>query len=32
MDVKQIVNQMTLEEKAAMCSGADFWHTQKTAG
>ena len=26
MDVKQIVNQMTLEEKAAMCSGADFWH------
>ena len=29
MDVKQIVNQMTLEEKAAMCSGADFWHTEK---
>lgn len=26
-DVKKIVNQMTLEEKAAMCSGADFWHT-----
>ncbi len=24
MDVKQIVNQMTLEEKAAMCSGADL--------
>lgn len=29
MDVKQMVNQMTLEEKAAMCSGADFWHTEK---
>ncbi len=29
MDVKQIVSQMTLEEKAVMCSGADFWHTEK---
>ena len=29
MDVKQIISQMTLEEKAAMCSGADFWHTEK---
>ncbi|PNV59431.1 glycosyl hydrolase [Clostridium sp. chh4-2] len=28
-DIKKIVNQMTLEEKAMMCSGADFWHTQK---
>lgn len=27
MDVKNLVSQMTLEEKAAMCSGADFWHT-----
>lgn len=26
-NVKDIVKQMTLEEKAAMCSGADFWHT-----
>lgn len=25
-DVKSIVSQMTLEEKAGMCSGADFWH------
>ena len=29
VDIKKIVNQMTLEEKAVMCSGADFWHTQK---
>ncbi|MGN0294277.1 MAG: glycoside hydrolase family 3 C-terminal domain-containing protein [Lachnospiraceae bacterium] len=27
-NVKEIVKQMTLEEKAAMCSGADFWHTE----
>ena len=25
-DVKEILAQMTLEEKAAMCDGADFWH------
>ena len=25
-DVKAIVKQMTLEEKAGMCSGEDFWH------
>ncbi len=28
MDVKKILSQMTLEEKAALCSGADFWHTR----
>lgn len=28
MNVKQIVAQMTLEEKAGMCSGEDFWHTK----
>ena len=28
MDVKAIVSQMTLEEKAALCSGKDFWHLQ----
>ena len=27
-DIKNIISQMTLEEKAAMCSGADFWHTE----
>lgn len=25
-DLKKIVSQMTLEEKAGMCSGFDFWH------
>lgn len=29
MDIKKIVSQMTLEEKAKMCSGSDFWHTQE---
>ena len=26
--IRKLVAQMTLEEKAAMCSGADFWHTE----
>ncbi len=28
MDVKKLVSQMTLEEKAGLCSGLDFWHTK----
>lgn len=28
MDVKKVIAQMTLEEKAGICSGADFWHTK----
>lgn len=28
MDVKQLIKDMTLEEKASLCSGADFWHTK----
>ena len=28
MDIKNLLLQMTLEEKAAMCSGRDFWHIQ----
>ncbi len=28
MDVKKLVSQMTLEEKAGICSGSDFWHTR----
>ena len=28
MDVKKLVAQMTLEEKAGLCSGLDFWHTK----
>ena len=27
--IKKIIEQMTLEEKASMCSGADFWHTEE---
>jgi beta-glucosidase len=26
--IKALVQQMTLEEKAAFCSGSDFWHTK----
>ena len=26
--IREIISKMTLEEKAAMCSGADFWHTE----
>ena len=26
--LKEIISQMTLEEKAAMCSGDEFWHTK----
>lgn len=25
-DIKSIIQEMTLEEKAGMCSGEDFWH------
>ena len=28
MDVKNLVSQMTLEEKASLLSGGDFWHTK----
>ena len=27
-EIKKIVSEMTLEEKAGMCSGADFWNTK----
>lgn len=26
--LKELIGQMTLEEKAGLCSGADFWHTK----
>ncbi len=29
MDIKNLISQMTLEEKASLCSGEDFWHTQE---
>lgn len=28
MNIKELVREMTLEEKASLCSGQDFWHTQ----
>jgi len=28
MDIKKLISQMTLEEKAGLCSGLDFWHTK----
>ncbi len=28
MNINQIIQEMTLEEKASLCSGADFWHTE----
>lgn len=27
-EAKKLMEQMTLEEKAALCSGSDFWHTK----
>ena len=27
-DIRALIAQMTLEEKAGLCSGADFWHTK----
>ena len=27
-DIKALVKQMTVEEKAGLCSGLDFWHTK----
>ncbi|MCY9589872.1 glycosyl hydrolase [Paenibacillus chitinolyticus] len=26
--IKQLISQLTLEEKAGLCSGLDFWHTK----
>lgn len=28
IDVKKILSELSLEEKAGLCSGADFWHTK----
>ena len=28
MDIKKVISRMTLEEKIAYCTGADFWHTK----
>ena len=29
MNIEQILKKMTIEEKIAFCSGADFWHTKE---
>ena len=29
MDIEKVLKEMTLEEKAGLCSGSDFWHTKK---
>lgn len=31
MDVEKIIRQMTLEDKIALCSGANFWQTKEMA-
>ncbi len=28
MDLKKLISEMTLEEKASLCSGSDFWQTR----
>ena len=28
MNIEQLLKDMTLEEKASLCSGHDFWHTK----
>uniref|UniRef100_S0DEM6 Glycoside hydrolase family 3 protein n=1 Tax=termite gut metagenome TaxID=433724 RepID=S0DEM6_9ZZZZ len=28
LDIQSLLKEMTLEEKAGLCSGADFWHTK----
>lgn len=28
LNIEELLNQMTVEEKASLCSGADFWHTE----
>lgn len=29
MNIEHVLEEMTLEEKTAFCSGANFWHTRK---
>lgn len=32
MNIRQIVANMTLKDKIAFCTGADFWHTKAFPG
>ena len=29
LNIKKILKELTLEEKASLCSGSDFWHTEE---
>ena len=29
MNIDKILKELTLEEKASLCSGSDFWHTEE---
>ncbi|WP_238899773.1 hypothetical protein [Clostridium sp. YIM B02500] len=29
MDIKKLINEMTLEEKASLCSGKNLWATKE---
>ena len=29
IDIEKVLSSLTLEEKASLCSGMDFWHTQE---
>ena len=28
MDIEKVLKELTIEEKASLCSGQDFWHTK----
>lgn len=28
MNIESVLSQLTLEKKASLCSGRDFWHTK----
>ena len=32
MNIKNLLKQLTAEEKASLCSGKDFWHTKNLEG
>ena len=32
MNIPELLQQLTLEEKASLCSGGDFWHTKPSNG
>ena len=32
LDIPELLDQLTLEEKAALSIGSDFWHTAPVSG